>query len=109
MRAANSAVNDRSTGDIADRKRTVTMLVVSAVLFLLFWGPIRIWNFLDYNALLPDSVIVFRGGYYDIKAGLIGFGGLNAALNPLIYPIFNRQYRKACKQLMLCRKKHGSE
>ncbi|KAJ8025482.1 Octopamine receptor [Holothuria leucospilota] len=84
---------------LSDRKAAITLGIIMGV-FLACWLP-----FFIYNIILP----IFPSCPFipALYLTLVWLGYLNSCLNPVIYSIFNRDFREAFKRIlfrrMLCR------
>ena len=77
------------------KQRMVKMLVATLILFQICWMPSFIQEFLisaGAEAHLSSSQIQIL----NLITSIMGYS--HSALNPLTYPIFNRQYRTAVKE-----------
>uniref|UniRef100_A0A672S1D3 Histamine receptor H2b n=1 Tax=Sinocyclocheilus grahami TaxID=75366 RepID=A0A672S1D3_SINGR len=93
--AANAAATAR------EHKATVTLATVLGA-FVICWFPyftyftcMGMWAETHPNKL-TDSIVLW-------------LGYLNSALNPILYPALNRDFRQACGQLLCCRRSNQGE
>ena len=81
------------------KKKVLKMLMTVVVLFALCWLPVYINQFIYFFAAGenfpcgPMGVFSFLGYF---------FGHANSMINPIIYVIFNADFRKEFKDLLLC-------
>ena len=81
------------------KKKVFKMLVTVVILFALCWLPVYINQFIDFFDKKnfpcgPPAVLSFMGYF---------LGYANSAINPTIYVIFNSNFRKGFKDILLCR------
>ena len=81
------------------KKKVLKMLLTVVILFALCWLPVYIIQFIwffDKNNFPcgPPAVLGFMGYF---------LGHANSAINPAIYVIFNSDFRKGFRDVLLCR------
>lgn len=81
------------------RKKVLKMLLVVVIFFALCWLPVYITQFIWFFGsgrfpCGPPSVLAFLAYF---------LGHTNSALNPAIYVIFNSNFRKGFRDVLLCR------
>lgn len=91
--AENQQRNDKS------RKKVLKMLLAVVILFALCWLPVYINQFIlffdqENFPCGPPATLAFMGYF---------LGHANSAINPAIYVIFNSNFRKGFRDLLLCR------
>lgn len=83
--------NNRSNNSSLNRSiRLAKTLFASFLLYNICWMPIGLVVLFDLDELAPNVSIVM----YPM---VIGF--LNSSLNPIVYPVFNSNFRSACGNL----------
>ncbi|XP_033098393.1 5-hydroxytryptamine receptor 7-like [Anneissia japonica] len=77
-----------------ERKATQTLGIIMGA-FILCWLPFFIVTLVRpyCGCIIPRS----------IESIFLWFGYVNSCLNPIIYPMFNRDYRKPYKRILSCR------
>lgn len=78
---------------IRERKRVAWILLILALLFAVCWMPLHIVTLISDI----DPTITFPGRPY-----LLLLGHANSALNPVIYCIMSKNFRRSVKEV-LCR------
>ena len=63
---------------------------VSFLVYNICWMPFGLVVVLDFDNKLPRSIVM-----YSIASGI-----LNSTLNPIIYVVFNSNFRKSCENLL---------
>ena len=88
----------------ASKKRTIKMLVIIVIVFALFWLPAQVihllakFNLRIYYAISPIIILI-----------AFGISHLNSAINPYLYMVLNKNFRRANKDvLQSCFKPAGS-
>ena len=81
------------------RKKVLKMLIVVVTLFALCWLPVYISQFIRFFGFErfpcgPPPVLAFLAYF---------LGHTNSVLNPAIYVIFSRNFRKGFRDVLLCR------
>lgn len=81
------------------KKKVLIMLMTVVILFALCWLPVYISQFIYFFdkenfPCGPPAVLSFMGYF---------LGHANSAINPTIYAIFNSNFRKGFKDILLCR------
>ena len=81
------------------KKKVLKMLLVVVILFALCWLPVYITQFIGFFNIEnfpcgPPATLQFIG---------IFLGHANSAINPAIYVIFNSNFRKGFRDILLCR------
>ena len=81
------------------RKKVLKMLLAVMILFALCWLPVYITQFISFYGEVdfpcgPPSTLAFMGYF---------LGHANSAINPAIYVIFNSDFRKGFRDVLLCR------
>ena len=81
------------------KKKVLIMLMTVVILFALCWLPVYISQFIsffdkDNFPCGPPAVLGFMSYF---------LGQANSAINPTIYAIFNSNFRKGFKDILLCR------
>ena len=81
------------------KKKVLIMLMTVVILFALCWLPVYISQFISFfdkdNFPCGPPVVLSFMGYF--------LGHANSAINPTIYAIFNSNFRKGFKDILLCR------
>lgn len=81
------------------KKKVLKMLLVVVLLFALCWLPVYISQFITFFdsenfPCGPPATLSFMGYF---------LGHANSAINPAIYVIFNSNFRKGFRDVLLCR------
>ena len=81
------------------KKKVLKMLLTVVVIFALCWLPVYISQFIIFFAYEthpcgPPALLMFFGYF---------LGHANSAINPCIYAIFNENFRKGFRDVVLCR------
>ena len=81
-----------------NKKKVLKMLMTVVILFALCWLPMYISQFIwffdkDNSPCGPPAILTFTGLF---------LGHANSMINPTIYVIFNADFRKGFKDLLLC-------
>ena len=81
------------------KKKVLKMLLAVVILFALCWLPVYISQFISFFAREtfrcgPPASLLFMGFF-------LGHG--NSAISPTIYVIFNENFRKGFRNVLLCR------
>ncbi|KAL9984829.1 hypothetical protein ACROYT_G007165 [Oculina patagonica] len=81
------------------KKKVLKMLMTVVILFALCWLPVYISQFIYFFDKKnfpcgPPAVLGFMGYF---------LGHANSAINPAIYVIFNSNFRKGFRDILLCR------
>ena len=87
--------NGSSTVNVEDIKVARTLFAI-VVFFNLYWTPV----------LLIDLVDTIRGGWTFPREAYVAYtflGTISSALNPLIYGVLNKNFRKDYLKLLCCR------
>ena len=94
-----AAVRCGGGGGVSDHKAAITLGVIMGV-FLLCWVP-----FFTINV-----VAAFCRGCVPplLFSAFTWLGYLNSTMNPVIYSVFNRQFRDAFKRVLHLRRRYGS-
>lgn len=98
------SLNDSKTGrgnssKLSDHKAAVTLGVICGV-FLFCWLPFFILNLVEAYCKCA-AIILFQC--------LTWLGYVNSCLNPIIYSIFNSEFRDAFKRILLPRSCHSED
>lgn len=84
-----------------EHKATVTLAAVLGA-FVICWFPY--FTYFTYMGMWaethPNKLT------YSV---VLWLGYLNSALNPILYPALNRNFRRACAQLLCCRRSNQGE
>ena len=78
-----------------ENRRVACMLVMVVIVFYAVWIPFYVWFFLQHfrpNLKLP----------YFLSSIAQGFPNLYSAINPVVYFLFNENYRGGFKELLCC-------
>lgn len=81
------------------KKKVLKMLLAVVILFALCWLPVYVTQFIWFFGQKdfpcgPPGTLVFMGYF---------LGHANSAINPAIYAIFNSNFRKGFRDVLLCR------
>ena len=81
------------------KKKVLKMLLAVVILFALCWLPVYVTQFISFFGgenfpCGPPHPLPFMGYF---------LGHANSAINPAIYVIFNSNYRKGFRDVLLCR------
>ncbi|XP_038058553.1 uncharacterized protein LOC119729831 [Patiria miniata] len=82
----------RQASSMAFQRKTTTMLFVVTLVFVILWIPY--WIALVFDIVGADRPFVLNAFVFALY--------LNSAINPVIYGLANRRFRKDCKAI-LCR------
>ena len=88
--------NTRQTAISLEDIRVTKILFATVVGFVLCWTPVLVIDIVD--AFLGSGWELTRGTYYMYTI----FGITSSAINPIIYGVMNRSYRKAYLRLFGC-------
>ena len=81
------------------KKKVLKMLLAVVILFALCWLPVYVTQFISFfdrkNFPCGPSATLSFMGYF--------LGHANSAINPAIYVIFNSNFRKGFRDVLLCR------
>ena len=83
--------------DTVLQRKTTKMLLITSVVFVLTWLPYYIFvvvKFADYGGADINPI------FLEILGNLTTFLFTNNAVNPLIYGIANRRFRKDCREVL---------
>ncbi|XP_022095920.1 uncharacterized protein LOC110982080 [Acanthaster planci] len=80
------------------QRKTTRMLLVTSIVFLLSWAP-HWTNLISYAAILFGGPLPSTEFFF-IMAKISYLLFLNDAVNPLIYGLANRHFRKDCKETL---------
>ncbi|XP_072033021.1 LOW QUALITY PROTEIN: probable G-protein coupled receptor No18 [Amphiura filiformis] len=92
-----NAVEGRNSISLAGEKKTLTVLLVVLGCFILCWLPFFI--FLTSQGLCTSCAMT-PTAFHAVR----WLGLCNSVFNPVLYSIFNRDFRNAFKRILLCRK-----
>ncbi|XP_072033019.1 5-hydroxytryptamine receptor 1D-like [Amphiura filiformis] len=92
-----NAVEGRNSISLAGEKKTLTVLLVVLGCFILCWLPFFI--FLTSQGLCTSCAMT-PTAFHAVR----WLGWCNSVFNPVLYSIFNRDFRNAFKRILLCRK-----
>ena len=87
----------------SEMKATKTLAVI-VFSYSLFWAPVCINDILE-TAKLVDTNTVLSFGYSLVSHILLMWGTLNSGVNCVIYAWFNKDFRKAYHDILLCGKR----
>lgn len=87
--AANEQQADKS------KKKVLRMLLVVVIVFAVCWLPIYISQFIYFYVDPCVPVPLWYTGFF--------LGHANSAISPILYVLFNENYRKGFRDLLLCR------
>lgn len=89
-----SATNEQQAEK--SKKKVLRMLLVVVLVFAVCWLPIYISQFIMFygNPCGPPLPFLYTGLF---------LGHANSAFNPILYVIFNDNFRKGFKDILLCR------
>ncbi|XP_077988076.1 neuromedin-U receptor 2-like [Glandiceps talaboti] len=99
------AVPCRGTRQRKERKQVVNLLIITAVIFFLSFGPYQ--GFLMYFNLIDMGLVPISGNtdfkkyvqtFYMTNAFFITLLYVNSAINPIIYNVTSSKYRQAFKE-----------
>lgn len=87
---ANQQQADRS------KKKVLRMLLVVVIVFAMCWLPIYITQFIFFygDPCGPPIPFIYTGFF---------LGHANSAINPILYVLFNENYRKGFRDILMCR------
>jgi len=97
--AGGRCTGGRCTGGVSEHKAAITLGVIMGV-FLLCWVPFFSINVVAAFCRGCVSPLVF--------SAFTWLGYLNSTMNPVIYSVFNRQFRDAFKRVLHIRTRCGS-
>ena len=81
------------------QRKTTRMLFITSVLFLLTWLPY--WILILLTSLLSLGVCLnIDPNYFTLLRSMHVLLYINNALNPLVYGLANRRFRKDCKEVL---------
>jgi hypothetical protein len=92
-----NAVEGRNVISLAGEKKTLTVLLVVLGCFIVCWLPFFI--FLTTQGLCTSCAMTPKA-FHSVR----WLGWCNSILNPVLYSIFNRDFREAFKRIIFCRK-----
>lgn len=82
---------------VRERKRVAWILLLLVLIFCCCWLPYHAFS------LLVDTAVTADGGWFSqsLKSYLLLLGHANSALNPIVYCIMSRNFRKSVKCMMV--------
>ncbi|XP_072041759.1 probable G-protein coupled receptor No18 [Amphiura filiformis] len=81
---------------VARERKATTVLAIVVTIFIICWLPFFITNVII--GLCSDHCSVSHTAF----ATVTWLGWVNSALNPVIYTIFNREFRNAFRKILCC-------
>ncbi|XP_074073235.1 motilin receptor [Macrotis lagotis] len=82
-----------------DQRRTLRVLVVVVLAFVVCWLPFHVGRIIYINA--EDSRTMYFSQYFNIVALQLFY--LSASINPILYNLISKKYRAAAYKLLLAR------
>ena len=98
-----SQESDEKKNFKSEMKATKTLAVI-VFSYSIFWAPICIKEIIEVTNLV-DINTVLSFWYITVSSTLVMWGVLNSGVNCLIYSWFNKDFRKAYRDILLCGKK----
>lgn len=92
----NHVTDDAQKARLNARKRVTKILVTLNVVYALCWFPNLLLNVINYYINIPDLLSI---GYLVSELLVL----LNSSINPYVYALQSKQFRKAVKSIVCCR------